>query len=50
VDDSVVTKASESGYFTKDKASKKSGEDAFFKQGEKPEVSIIDPKVEVQRW
>jgi large subunit ribosomal protein L6e len=48
VDDSIVTKASESGYFTKDKESKKSGEDAFFKQGEKPEVSITDPKVGVQ--
>jgi large subunit ribosomal protein L6e len=44
VDDSVVKKASESGYFTKDKESKKSGEDAFFKQGEKPEVSITHPE------
>lgn len=38
VDEKVVKKASESGYFTSDKASKKPGEDAFFKQGEKPEV------------
>ncbi|KAF2796712.1 hypothetical protein K505DRAFT_415562 [Melanomma pulvis-pyrius CBS 109.77] len=37
VDEKVLTKASEDGYFTKDKASKKPGEDAFFKQGEKPE-------------
>lgn len=39
VDDSVLKKASESGYFTKDKASKKTGEESFFKQGEAPEVS-----------
>lgn len=38
VDEAVLKKASEEGYFTKDKASKKAGEDAFFKQGEKPEV------------
>ena len=38
VDDSVLKKASESGYFTKDKASKKPGEESFFKQGEAPEV------------
>ncbi|KAF2682050.1 60S ribosomal protein L6-B [Lentithecium fluviatile CBS 122367] len=37
VDESVVKKASEPSYFTKDKEAKKSGEDAFFKQGEKPE-------------
>ncbi|KAF2205494.1 60S ribosomal protein L6-B [Delitschia confertaspora ATCC 74209] len=37
VDEAVLTKASESGYFTKDKAAKKTGEEAFFKQGEKPE-------------
>jgi large subunit ribosomal protein L6e len=38
IDESVLTKASEDGYFTKGKESKKPGEDAFFKQGEKPEV------------
>jgi large subunit ribosomal protein L6e len=38
VDDSIVKKASEAGYFTKGKAEKKQGEEAFFKQGEKPEV------------
>ena len=43
VDDSVLKKASESGYFTKDKASKKTGEEAFFKQGEAPEVSHVRP-------
>ncbi|KAF2873734.1 60S ribosomal protein L6-B [Massariosphaeria phaeospora] len=37
VDESVLKKASEDGYFTKDKATKKPGEDNFFKQGEKPE-------------
>jgi large subunit ribosomal protein L6e len=38
IDEKVLTKASEDGYFTKDKESKKPGEAAFFKQGEKPEV------------
>ncbi|KAF1994446.1 hypothetical protein P154DRAFT_447581 [Amniculicola lignicola CBS 123094] len=37
VDSKVLDKASEDGYFTKDKVCKKPGEDAFFKQGEKPE-------------
>ncbi|KAF2129540.1 60S ribosomal protein-like protein L6 [Dothidotthia symphoricarpi CBS 119687] len=37
VDEDVLKKASEDGYFTKDKASRKPGEDSFFKQGEKPE-------------
>ena len=38
IDKAVVDKAAGDGYFTKDKPSKKVGEDAFFKQGEKPEV------------
>ncbi|KAJ4989153.1 60s ribosomal protein l6 [Stagonosporopsis vannaccii] len=37
IDEGVLKKASEEGYFTKDKAAHKPGEDAFFKQGEKPE-------------
>ena len=37
-----MEKASEDGYFTKDKASRKPGEDSFFKQGEKPEVRTCD--------
>jgi len=41
VDDSVLNKASEEGYFTKDKASKKAGEAAFFKQGEAPEKKEV---------
>lgn len=48
VDESVVKKASESGYFTKDKEAKKSGEDAFFKQGEKPEVSNASQRVRIR--
>ena len=39
MDEKVLEKVSEDGYFTKDKKSKKTGEEAFFKQGEKPEVS-----------
>jgi large subunit ribosomal protein L6e len=38
VDESILKKAGEASYFTKDKESKKPGEEAFFKQGEKPEV------------
>ncbi|KAF2263345.1 60S ribosomal protein L6-B [Lojkania enalia] len=37
VDEAVLKKASEDGYFVKDKAAKKTGEEAFFKQGEMPE-------------
>ncbi|KAJ4368314.1 60S ribosomal protein L6 [Neocucurbitaria cava] len=37
VDEKVLEKVSEDGYFTKDKATRKPGEDSFFKQGEKPE-------------
>lgn len=40
IDSAVVDKASQEGYFTKSKAAKAAkGEEAFFKQGEKPEVS-----------
>jgi large subunit ribosomal protein L6e len=38
VDTKIVDKVSQEGYFTKDKADKKKGEEAFFKQGEKAEV------------
>lgn len=41
VDESVLTKASEASYFTKDKVAKKVGEAAFFQQGEKPEPKQI---------
>lgn len=43
VDTKVIDKAAEEGYFTKGKESKAKGEEAFFKQGEKPEVSTIYP-------
>jgi large subunit ribosomal protein L6e len=39
LDAKLLEKVSDKGYFTKDKAEKKKGEEAFFKQGEKPEVS-----------
>jgi large subunit ribosomal protein L6e len=42
VDKSVLEKVSADGYFTSDKADKKKGEEAFFKQGEKPEVRRED--------
>lgn len=41
VDTAVVDKVSKEGYFTKDKVEKKKGEEAFFKQGEKPEVCAL---------
>jgi len=37
LDKSILEKVSKSEYFSKDKAAKKTGEEAFFKQGEKPE-------------
>lgn len=38
VDQSVLEKVSASDYFTKEKKAEKKTEEAFFKQGEKPEV------------
>jgi large subunit ribosomal protein L6e len=38
VDSSVVEKVSAPGYFTKEKKAEKKTEEAFFQQGEKPEV------------
>jgi large subunit ribosomal protein L6e len=40
LDKKILEKVSKSEYFGKDKAAKKTGEEAFFKQGEKPEVSF----------
>lgn len=40
IDEKVVEKVGDEGYFTREKKGEKSGEEAFFKQGEKPEVSI----------
>ena len=39
IDEKVVAKVGEEGYFTRDKPKKQFGEEQFFKQGEKPEVS-----------
>lgn len=38
VDQSTIEKVSARDYFTKDKATEKKSEEAFFKQGEKPQV------------
>lgn len=38
VDQKTLEKVSEPSYFTREKAEQKKGEEAFFKQGEKPEV------------
>ena len=42
IDEKVVEKVSEEGYFTREKATQKQGEEQFFKQGEKPEVSHLE--------
>ena len=42
IDEKVVGKVGGEGYFTREKKGEKSGEEAFFKQGEKPEVR--DPR------
>ena len=39
IDEKVVNKVGEEGYFTRDKTENKKGEDQFFAQGEKPEVN-----------
>ncbi|KAL8891484.1 MAG: hypothetical protein Q9215_001528 [Flavoplaca cf. flavocitrina] len=44
IDEKVVEKVSEEGYFTREKKNDKVGEEAFFKQGEKPEVSALIPR------
>lgn len=41
IDEKVVEKVAEEGYFTRDKPTQKHGEEEFFKQGEKPEVRIL---------
>jgi large subunit ribosomal protein L6e len=43
VDQSVLEKVSASDYFTKEKKAEKKTEEAFFKQGEKPEVCEFCP-------
>ena len=39
IDEKIVEKVAEEGYFAREKKQDKKGEEAFFKQGEKPEVS-----------
>ena len=38
IDGKAVEKVSTEGYFTREKAQQKKGEEQFFSQGEKPEV------------
>ena len=40
IDEKTVEKVGEEGYFTREKKERTSGEETFFKQGEKPEVSL----------
>ena len=42
IDEQTMEKVGGDGYFTREKKQDKKGEEAFFKQGEKPEVSL-DP-------
>lgn len=42
VDSKTLEKVSGDSYFTREKKTEKKGEDAFFKQGEKPQVSSTD--------
>lgn len=41
IDEMTVEKVGGEGYFTREKKQDKTGEEAFFKQGEKPEVSLL---------
>ena len=45
IDEKVVEKVAGEGYFSREKKGEKSGEEAFFKQGEKPEVSDLERSV-----
>ena len=47
IDEKTVEKVGKEGYFTREKKQDKSGEEAFFKQGEKPEVR---PSKEQLAW
>ena len=40
IDKNLLKKVSDEKYWAREKSEKKTGEDAFFKQGEKPEVRI----------
>ena len=42
IDEKVVEKVGTEGYFTREKKGETNGEEAFFKQGEKPEVSSLE--------
>ena len=43
IDGKAVDKVSTEGYFTREKAQQKKGEEQFFSQGEKPEVEPEEP-------
>ncbi|KAL8687048.1 MAG: hypothetical protein Q9218_006672 [Villophora microphyllina] len=45
IDEKVVEKVGEEGYFTREKKNDKVGEEAFFKQGEKPEYFLQKKQV-----
>lgn len=45
IDSATLEKVSASDYFTKEKAQQKKTEEAFFKQGEKPEVRSTSPQM-----
>ena len=47
VDHKTLEKVSEEGYFTRDKKEDKAGEEAFFKQGEKPEVGLAQVEARI---
>lgn len=50
IDEKVVEKVGEEGYFTRDKATQKRGEEAFFSQGEKPEVGCENSSLAGGVW
>lgn len=51
IDKTTVEKVGGEGYFSREKTTTKANEEAFFKQGEKPEVSISEPmKLAYHTW
>ncbi|KAF5584682.1 50S ribosomal L6e protein [Fusarium pseudocircinatum] len=50
LDEKKIEEVSQPKYFTAEKAKEKAGEEAFFKQGEKPQVRSNKPRTELAKY
>ncbi|KAF5967487.1 hypothetical protein J7337_000872 [Fusarium musae] len=50
LDEKKIEEVSQPKYFTAEKAKEKAGEEAFFKQGEKPQVRYNKPRTELAKY